>query len=340
MKLLSTASSALYYAFIAALIASVSVYAWQNAAEVLPSLAQRTAAALPATATIGAGIGSLALIVLLEVLYPLRSLSLGRWVYADRPRGRMRGVDKLSIAQLAGVSLLGLALCTSLRLPLYAAMALPLLRIALGWRSFDLASLLRAGRTRAVGSSSFGLLDSEVSADAIASQSARLRPSSRATASPSCLFFRRLYRRWYIPLGAVAVIGLTLGLVPQLGSLGLMGFAAAWTIVSAATGRAASFGRIIDGTWPDWGLPLTATAGAAVLGTAFIAAMWKLPILVLAACCLGLTYASFKRSRPARVTTMSIIDTGGFGASFSPEVFGYFLRGGYGIAAVAVVLFF
>ena len=340
MKLLSHASSAIYYAFIAALIASVSVYAWQNAAEVLPSLAQRTAAALPATATIGAGVGSLALIVLLEALYPLRSLSLSRWVYVDRPRGRMRGVDKLSIAQLAGVSLLGLALCTSLRLPLYAAMALPLLRIALGWRSFDLASLLRAGRTRAVGSSSFGLLDSEVSADAIASQSARLRPSSRATASPSRLFFRRLYRRWYIPLGAVAVIGLTLGLVPQLGSLGLMGFAAAWTIVSAATGRAASFGRIIDGTWPDWGLPLTATAGAAVLGTAFIAAVWKLPVLVLAACCLGLTYASFKRSRPARVTTMNIIDTGGFGASFSPEVFGYFLRGGYGIAAVAVILFF
>ncbi|MCG7458221.1 ABC transporter permease [Corynebacterium tuberculostearicum] len=340
MKLLSHASSAIYYAFIAALIASVGVYAWQNAAEVLPSLAQRTAAALPATATIGAGVGSLALIVLLEALYPLRSLSLSRWVYVDRPRGRMRGVDKLSIAQLAGVSLLGLALCASLRLPLYAAMALPLLRIALGWRSFDLASLLRAGRTRAVGSSSFGLLDSEVSADAIASQSARLRPSSRATASPSHLFIRRLYRRWYIPLGAVAVIGLTLGLVPQLGSLGLMGFAAAWTIVGAATGRAASFGRIIDGAWPDWGLPLTATAGAAVLGTAFIAAVWKLPILVLAACCLGLTYASFKRSRPARVTTMNIIDTGGFGASFSPEVFGYFLRGGYGIAAIAVILFF
>ena len=340
MKLLSHASSALYYAFIAALIASVSVYAWQNAAEVLPSLAQRTAAALPATATIGAGVGSLALIVLLEALYPLRSLSLSRWVYVDRPRGRMRGVDKLSIAQLAGVSLLGLALCASLRLPLYAAMALPLLRIALGWRSFDLASLLRAGRTRAVSSSSFGLLDSEVSADAIASQSARLRPSSRATASPSRLFFRRLYRRWYIPLGAVAVIGLTLGLVPQLGSLALMGFAAAWTIVGAATGRAASFGRIINGAWPDWGLSLTATAGAAVLGTAFIAAVWKLPVLVLAACCLGLTYASFKRSRPARVTTMNIIDTGGFGASFSPEVFGYFLRGGYGIAAIAVILFF
>ena len=339
MKLLSHASSAIYYAFIAALIASVSVYAWQNAAEVLPSLAQRTAASLPATATIGAGVGSLALIVLLEALYPLRSLSLSRWVYVDRPRGRMRGVDKLSIAQLAGVSLLGLALCASLRLPLYAAMALPLLRIALGWRSFDLASLLRAGRTRAVSSSSFGLLDSEVSADAIASQSARLRPRSRATASPSRLFFRRLYRRWYIPLGAVAVIVLTLGLVPQLGSLALMGFAAAWTIVGAATGRAASFGRIINGAWPDWGLPLAATAVTAVLGTAFIAAVWKLPVLVLAACCLGLTYASFKRSRPARVTTMNIIDTGGFGASFSPEVFGYFLRGGYGIAAIAVALF-
>lgn len=339
MKLLSTASSAIYYAFIAALIASVSVYAWHNAAEVLPSLAQRTAASLPATATIGAGIGSLALIVLLEVLYPLRSLSLGRWVYADRPRGRMRGVDKLSLAQLAGLSLLGLALCTSLHIPLYVAIALPLLRLLIGWRSFSLASLLRAGRTRAVGSSSFGLLDSEVSADAIASQSAHLRPRFRATASPRLLFFRRLYRRWYIPLGAVAVMGLTLGLAPQLGSLVLIGFATGWTIVGAATGRAASFGRLIDGAWPDWGLPLAASAGAAVLGTTFIAFVWKLSLIALAACCVGLTYAAFKRSRPARVTTMHIIDTGGFGASFSPEVFGYFMRGGYGIAAIVMVLF-
>ena len=63
MKLLSTASSAIYYTFIAALIASVSVYAWHNAAALLPSLTQRTAAALPATATIGAGLGSIALIV-------------------------------------------------------------------------------------------------------------------------------------------------------------------------------------------------------------------------------------------------------------------------------------
>lgn len=135
-------------------------------------------------------------------------------------------------------------------------------------------------------------------------------------------------------------MGLTLGLAPQLGSLALIGFAAAWTIVGAATGRAASFGRIIDGALPDWGLPLAASAGAAVLGTAFIATVWKLSLFTLAMCCLGLSYAVFKRSRPARVTTMSIIDTGGFGASFSPEVFSYFLRGGFGIAAIAVVLFF
>lgn len=141
------------------------------------------------------------------------------------------------------------------------------------------------------------------------------------------------------PLGAVAVMGLTLALAPQLGGLALIGFAAAWTIVGAATGRAASFGRIVDGAWPDWGLPLAATAGAAVVGTAFIATVWKLSLFTLAACCLGLSYTAFKRSRPARVTTMNIIDTGGFGASFSPEVFGYFMRGSYGIAAIAGALF-
>ena len=74
-------------------------------------------------------------------------------------------------------------------------------------------------------------------------------------------------------------------------------------------------------------------------GTAFIATVWKLSLFTLAACCLGLSYAAFKRSRPARVTTMNIIDTGGFGASFSPEVFGYFMRGSYGIAAIAGALF-
>ena len=134
-------------------------------------------------------------------------------------------------------------------------------------------------------------------------------------------------------------MGLTLGLAPQLGSLVLIGFATGWTIVGAATGRAASFGRLIDGAWPDWGLPLAASAGAAVLGTTFIAFVWKLSLIALAACCVGLTYAAFKRSRPARVTTMHIIDTGGFGASFSPEVFGYFMRGDYGIAAIVMVLF-
>ena len=84
---------------------------------------------------------------------------------------------------------------------------------------------------------------------------------------------------------------------------------------------------------------MAATAVTAVLGTAFIAVVWKLSLIALAACCLGLSYAAFRRSRPARVTTMNIIDTGGFGASFSPEVFGYFMRGGYGIAAIAVALF-
>ena len=94
MKLLSTASSAIYYAFIAALIASVSVYAWHNAAELLPSLAQRTAATLPANATIGAGIGSLALMVLLEALYPL--------VFLDAIRIKVRDEGTVRNAMFTG----------------------------------------------------------------------------------------------------------------------------------------------------------------------------------------------------------------------------------------------
>lgn len=60
-----------------------------------------------------------------------------------------------------------------------------------------------------------------------------------------------------------------------------------------------------------------------------------LSLRVLAVIAVSLAYSSFKRGKPARVQSISVIDSGGFGVSFSPEVFNYLTRGGLGVAACA-----
>lgn len=310
---------------------------WQYAADYLPFVVIRTDVA--PLQTTGGILGLLALIALLEALFPLRGMSGPRWVYYLRPQGRLRGMDSISVLQLLGVTALVLLLCVSLGTSPLFALAAPALRMAVGWRSFTVASLLAAGRSRQVSSSGVNLLDSEVSSDALASQSMWLKPRIGSSASLAGLFARRLSRRWYIGVGALAVAGLSLGFAPHLGSLGILAFAAAWSMVGAAVSRAGSFGRIVEGPWAEWGLPMSAAIGTAIIGTVFVAIVWQLSLAALAVIAVGLAWAGYTRSRPARVTQMSMVDTGGFGASFSPEVVGYLSRGWKGLAVVAVALF-
>lgn len=187
-------------------------------------------------------------------------------------------------------------------------------------------------------SSLLGLLDSEVTSDAIASQSAWIPRRAHPPSTLVSLFFRRLGRRWYISVGALAALGLTLGLAPQLGALAIVGFMSAWSIVGAAVGRAASFGRVNDDAWPDWGLPLIASVGTALLGAGVFLLVWKLSAIAVVLIIAGLSWASFKRSRPAQVDSMSMLDSGGFGVSFSPEVLHYIARGALGLGVAALAL--
>ena len=177
--------------------------------------------------------------VLTEVLYPLRALSRERWVYVDRPRGRLRGTDWMTWAQLMGFGILGLGICVSTGLSPWFALAVPALRFVVGWRSFTLASLLSAGHTRLVGGSGLGLLDSEVTSDAIASQSAWIPRRAHAPSTLTGLFFRRLGRRWYIGVGALALAAFGPAFAALLGtgvSPYLPGFVLTMAMAVAAAG--------------------------------------------------------------------------------------------------------
>lgn len=336
MRARSRLGDGIWYLILTGIVLGFGFTAWQEVGAILPAIPARIA--LTDVAPCAGVVGLLALIVLAEALYPLRALSRERWAYHDRPRGRLRGTDWMTWAQLSAFGVLGLGVCASNGLSPWLALVAPALRFAVGWRSFTLASLLKAGRTRLVGASGLGLLDSEVTSDAIASQSARMSRRSHAPATLSALFLRRLKRRWYIGVGALAVIGLTLGLAPQLGALALVGFFTAWSLVGAAVGRAASFGRISNEAWSDWGLPLTAAAVTALLGAGVLAVVWKLSVIAVALIAAGLTWASFTRSRPARVERVSMLDSGGFGVSFSPEVLRYVTRGALGVGVAALAL--
>ncbi|OFQ55877.1 MULTISPECIES: hypothetical protein [Corynebacterium] len=336
MRTLSRLGDGIWYLILAGIVFGFGYTVWQEVGAVLPIIPARIT--LTGIAPIAGIVGLLALMVLTEALYPLRALSRERWVYVDRPRGRLRGTDWITWAQLIGFGVLGLGICVSTGLSPWFALAVPALRFVVGWRSFTLASLLSAGRTRLVGGSGLGLLDSEVTSDAIASQSAWIPRRAHAPSTLTGLFFRRLGRRWYIGVGALAALGLTLGFAPQLGALAIVGFMSAWSIVGAAVGRAASFGRVSDDAWPDWGLPLIASVGTALLGAGVLLLVWKLSAIAVVLIIAGLSWASFKRSRPARVDSMSMLDSGGFGVSFSPEVLHYITRGALGLGVAALAL--
>ena len=83
-------------------------------------------------------------------------------------------------------------------------------------------------------------------------EAARLRPRSHTTASLSLLFARRLYRRWYIPLGAVATL-----------AAGALTTLSPTTTLEAAAGRARpGLPAIPAGTGATGAVPAALATGA------------------------------------------------------------------------------
>ena len=78
--------------------------------------------------------------------------------------------------------------------------------------------------------------------------------------------------------------------------------------------------------------------GTALLGAGILLLVWNLSAIAVALIIAGLSWASFKRSRPARVDSMSMLDSGGFGVSYSPEVLHYIARGALGLGVAALAL--
>ncbi|KQB87473.1 hypothetical protein [Corynebacterium lowii] len=322
------------------------------------------------------------LLVLAERLVPLRGISQEKWVWHYRPRARLPRTDSVTAIHLGISAVVGAFLGAAAGHSLWAAGAMAVAAVVargmVGYvraRGDDLPTLLRAGRTRKLMENLSGLQDTEVVADLLAIHWLRGRSrwgsgaGSRAgwrrgaarggsrggSATPLGLAWRRLWRRSYLLLGALAVLIWHCALAPAYGAGGAFITVAAWGFLCAGVYRAADFRRMGVDSASRWVFLLCAVGlgSAGLLGTAALLGSVGLLGLdgVLGSAGLGVSVASWKvlavplvwfwigwrRGEPARVDTFSFFDTG-MGVSFSPEILGYYLRGLWPLIPLALIL--
>ena len=251
---------------------------------------------------------------LCERLLPLTALSQQRWIYHERPRRRLRGLDEVSLVQVAAFLLAGLFLgvatgwLVQFTLLGPAARLLPALR-----RRYRLPDLLRAGRTRLVGSSPWAVQDSEMVADALAATWLR-RVGTGVSTSRAALFLRRLRRRSYLLIIAAILLLGGVALAP----LGPCPFILGWGVLGAGLYRCADVSRLRpDQLW------MPVLAGHGLLAALVVWGIWGANPAATAA---AVVFIAYRRGQPRRVITYATVDSG-FGISTSPGLSDYYLRG-------------
>lgn len=263
---------------------------------------------------------------LLERLVPLRAMSQLRWVYRERPRGRMRSVDSWTAYQLIAVAIGGTLLGAAVGHPELAVLGIAIQLISAFVKRATLPNLLEAGRTRLVGTGSLAVQDSELVADALAASWVTWR-----TPSISPLVLRRLLRRNYLILTAVLIVLAGIALVNALGTATVVPLSIAWTVLGAAVYRCAETTRLH--TSRAWLIPV---ALHALLGVALIAALCPLSPLLLVGLAITIGYGAYRRGLPRRVSTLTFADTG-FGVSAPLELIGYYCKGLWPVMSIGVL---
>lgn len=261
---------------------------------------------LPQTVVLTAAIVTLATIAwLAELFMPLQAVSEVDWVYVRRPKARLRTMDLVSLGNLLGFAVLGALIGVILgNIALWGSAAV-LLRILplLNWRH-RLPGLLAAGRRRTVGTAGLYVHDSELVSQGFAIAAGRFRPAA-PTANLWVLFFRRLHRRYYLLLIALALVGSTVLFSGLWSQLAAGYFLLGWSVLTAAIVRCANFLPLVDAHH----LSLTAVVVFALFGAAIMVLILGRP-LMLPLVALGIGASGWRRSKPRKVTNFTVIDTG------------------------------
>lgn len=283
---------------------------------------------IPSPIALGAAVFTLLLAGwLAERLVPFAAMAQERWIYRERPRRRLRGLDRDSAIQVLFFLLGGLILGSAAGHPGELAAVGIVARLLPALRSHRrLPQLLRAGSTRLIGTSPWAVQDSEMVSEALAANwlSRHPMPSSAPTASLSRLFLRRVRRRSYLLIIGVVVIGAAVALAGPMAKTGVLCFLLAWGILGAGLFRCANFARL--GVSSRLGLVVLAVHGLIALAAVWLIwglsnPGWGAPMTVAAVITVG-----YRRGLPRQATNPVSVDSG-FGVSMSPELINYYLRG-------------
>lgn len=324
-------SGALYPVIVVALLggAAWSLLQW------ISQQAGRTEVWIAPEAALSSGIASLVLSAwLMEKFIPLRALPEKRWIYRERPQRRLRSFDRESLVQIGIFTGAGTLIGTATNFPLVCGVIALLARIAPLIRgSHRLPSLLKAGRTRLIGTSSLAVQHSELVADALAANWLRWRPM-RPTDNLALLFLRRLQRRSYLLVVTAVIVAATVALAGALGEVAIIMFLLAWSVLGAGFYRCADFSRI--GLTSK--LPIAVLFAHALLALAIVWIIWGIanPLVVIPLVIMAVIFSGYTRGRPRQVMALTAVDSG-FGINISPELMNYYLKG-LDLSALLIVI--
>lgn len=229
-------------------------------------------------------------VVLLEKAFPFVGFSERAWLYKYQPAGKWPAFTGSMVGQIMGVFPIAGAL-TFLVFPQPVAVFVGALiaagaRIAVGLsREQQLYSQLSNGRRRDATLALIYVDDADTSSNALAALWGMEPTAKPATASQAVIGLRRLVRRSYLLLIALAVVAATVIAAVHLGGLALVPFAVSWSLLAAGVYRAVSLNSLASMVESSHLVELGFLAAWAALGgviaTLVFGGVLSLPFLAL-----------------------------------------------------------